>query len=147
MPDTKHCTRCRKDLPADQFSKGRGRKCRTCAAEYWQEWRSKPENVIKHLVCAAKNRAKKKGLPFDLHYTDLTLPDVCPVLGIPIIPGSKSSKSNSPSIDRFVPEKGYVKGNVQVISMLANELKGDDTLEQLRGLGQWITNEIAKRDE
>jgi hypothetical protein len=147
MPETKHCTTCKQDKPLDAFAKGRGRPCRVCAAAKWLEWRSHPENVMKHLICAAKNRAKKKGLPFDLKPGDLTLPEICPVLGIPIVPGSKSSKSASPSIDRFIPEKGYVKGNVQVISMLANELKGDDTLEQLRGLGEWITQEIAKRDE
>lgn len=141
----KICIKCKEEKPVSEFNKGRNG-CKACAAKYWLEWRSNPDNVIRHLIVNAKGRAKKKGLPFDLKPGDLKLPKVCPVLGIPIIPGRNSSKSNSPSLDRFIPEKGYVKGNVQVISMLANELKGADTLEQLRGLGDWIQAEIAKRD-
>lgn len=144
-PAIKTCIKCGEEKPLTKYNKKRT-ECKACQAVYWQEWRSHPENVMKHLLMSAKFRAKKKGVPFELKHGDLKLPKVCPVLGIPIIPGSKSSKSNSPSIDRFIPEKGYVKGNVQVISMLANELKGDDTLEQLRGLGDWIQVEIAKRD-
>jgi hypothetical protein len=45
--------------------------------------------------------------------------------------GEKRS-DNSPSLDRLVPEKGYVAGNVRVISDKANRLKGDRTLSQLQ---------------
>ena len=62
---------------------------------------------------AAKQRTKKQGLPFDLSPLDLKeigIPDVCPVLGIPInkAPGDGSGErnDNSPSLDKFIPSLG-----------------------------------------
>jgi hypothetical protein len=34
-------------------------------------------------------------------------------------------------LDKIVPELGYVKGNVQVISTLANTMKNQASIEQL----------------
>lgn len=80
---------------------------------------------------SAKCRAKKKGLPFAITIDDVVVPEVCPLLGIPLERGMKGFNANSPSLDRIIPEKGYVKGNVWVISMRANSIKRDATLEEL----------------
>lgn len=79
-----------------------------------------------------KVRAKKKGLPFDLTLEDLFFPDLCPVLGIPMVERSGKFNDNSPSIDRLIPEKGYVKGNVRIISYRANRIKCHATIDDLR---------------
>ena len=79
-----------------------------------------------------KHRAKKKGLPFNLTLEDLPFPAVCPILGIPLIVRSGSFHDNSPSIDRLVPERGYVKGNVAIVSYRANRIKDYGTLDELR---------------
>lgn len=144
--DVKICNKCGEKQTISAFSKGRDA-CKACVRLYWDEWRSKPENVLKHLVSSARGRAKKKGIPFNITYKDLTIPKTCPVFGIPIIPGSKSSLSNSPSIDRFIPELGYTKGNVQIISMMANQIKGSDSIENLRGLADWIYDELESRNK
>ncbi len=90
----------------------------------------KEKNLKQYLISAAKFRAKKKGVPFDLYPDDFEIPDVCPVFGHAFEPPKKNAWW-SPSLDRIKPELGYVKGNVQVISMRANMIKGDASLEEL----------------
>ena len=101
---------------------------------------------------AAKQRAKRQGLPFNLSPLDLKelgIPDVCPVLGIPInkSPGDGSGErnDNSPSLDKFIPELGYVKGNVQVISWRANRIKSDGTPEEWQRIAEWCQQENVRR--
>ena len=62
---------------------------------------------------------------------DVVIPDVCPCLGTPIVPGEEGGIENSPSVDRIDPSKGYVKDNVWVISYRANRIKNDSTFEEL----------------
>lgn len=85
-----------------------------------------------------KYRAKKKGVPFDLTLEDLVFPETCPILGIPLVMRAGSFHDNSPSIDRMIPEEGYVKGNVQIISYRANRLKAHGTLDDLRKIVAWM---------
>jgi hypothetical protein len=80
----------------------------------------------------AKSRAVKKGIDFDLTVEDIIIPDICPVLGIPLFMGTKKRHDNSPSLDRIDNSKGYVKGNVRVISWRANHLKSDSNIQELR---------------
>ena len=76
------------------------------------------------MVQSAKQRAKKIGVPFDLDVEDLIpLPEVCPVLQIPLDMDSERLANNSATLDKVVPSKGYVKGNVVVISHRANKIK------------------------
>lgn len=84
---------------------------------------------------AAKARAKKKGVPFDLTPEDITIPETCPILGIPLIWRTRTGKGerdHAPALDRIKNSEGYVKGNVQVISTRANRWKNDMTLEDAK---------------
>lgn len=80
---------------------------------------------------AAKGRANRQGLPFDIQPEDIVIPTTCPILGIKLISKKGGRTNNTPSLDRIRPEKGYVKGNVRVISWRANRLKNDASLEEL----------------
>lgn len=82
------------------------------------------------MLIAAKCRAKERGLPFDIELKDIIIPNICPLLSIPLIK-SKSWSPNCPSLDRIIPSLGYVKGNVWVISGKANVMKSDATLEEM----------------
>lgn len=80
---------------------------------------------------AARTRAKAKNIPFDITVEDIgQVPSTCPILNIPLKAGAKSN--NSPSLDRIIPSLGYVKGNIWIISSLANSIKGSKSLEDLR---------------
>jgi len=83
-------------------------------------------------------------LPFDLDESDLIIPEFCPVLGIPIFfEDGNGPKSHSPSIDRLIPSKGYVKGNIHVISRKANRIKNDATLDELEKVYKWLKNKLS----
>ena len=75
-----------------------------------------------------------KELPFDITIEDFIMPDRCPALGLTLNYEFKNSGKfapNSPSLDRRIPELGYVKGNVQVISAKANWIKSNATPDEL----------------
>jgi hypothetical protein len=93
-----------------------------------------PAIAISH----AKYRAKKAGIPFAITVDDIPVPARCPVLNIPLIAGEKPTP-NSPSIDRTDNSKGYVPGNVRVISRAANLLKGECTVLDIVRLLEYMT--------
>lgn len=107
---------------------------------YNYTWRLK--NPVKYLLQTAKSRAKNSGLDFNIDESDILIPDICPVLCIPLFirQGSKDSgkNPNNPSLDRIDSSKGYIKGNVQVISWRANDLKKDGTLEEFIKLVEFM---------
>ena len=89
-------------------------------------------NREKCLLQKARQRARKKSLPFSLTEEDIVIPDTCPVLGIQLFSGEGVMCDNSPNLDRIIPEKGYVPGNVRVISQRANRIKSNATAEEIR---------------
>ena len=58
----------------------------------------------------------------------------------------KINKNNSPSLDRIIPSKGYVIGNVMVISDLMNRMKQDSTFEDIEKLYNFY-KKIIKNDK
>jgi hypothetical protein len=96
------------------------------------------------LLNNARTRARKKGLPFDLVVEDLAVPDVCPALGIPLIKRVGRFHNNSPTLDRLIPELGYVKGNVRVVSYRANRIKYQASLEELEAVTAWLRRELER---
>ncbi|MBS7457681.1 hypothetical protein [Coralloluteibacterium stylophorae] len=89
--------------------------------------------VSRRLVRQTKYRARKRGIEFDLTHEDVPIPACCPVLGIPLYRaiGAKAQGPNSPSLDRIDPNRGYVRGNVLVVSSKANSIKNNATPREL----------------
>ena len=78
----------------------------------------------KALVYLAKQRATKKGVPFDLDQHAKALQSridagFCELTGIPFRL-DESRSFDSPSLDRIVPELGYTYANVRVVCYAMN---------------------------
>ena len=79
-----------------------------------------------------KHSAFTQGLDFDLDYKDLELPKYCPILGVKLIYGKGINHPNNATVDKIVPSKGYIKGNIIIISRLANVMKNNASLKELK---------------
>lgn len=88
------------------------------------------------LVSKIKDRARIKGLEFDLSWEDVVAPDVCPVLGIPV--SKELSKEHWPTVDRIDNTRGYTRDNIRVISNRANRIKSDASIEELEAIVEYI---------
>ncbi|MDE1816589.1 MAG: hypothetical protein KGI11_08535 [Thaumarchaeota archaeon] len=85
-------------------------------------------NPRKRLYSLIKERSLKRGLDFNLQEEDIILPQKCPYLGVEFIVGDKNYGY---SVDRINNEKGYIKGNIEVICILANKMKNIASKDQL----------------
>ena len=94
------------------------------------------DSHLKTLLTHLKNRAKLKNLEFDLDFEYLKplAVDFCPVFNIELFWADKRQKNcgNSPSVDRIDSTKGYLKGNVQIISNRANIIKNNATTAEIK---------------
>jgi hypothetical protein len=142
------CRQCNSKLIENQnWSLGRKKVsdyiCKSCKRAYMQEyfsknreeikaqrWTFRRQNIGKILYQRIKAKCKKNNIPFNLEETDIIVPSICPVFGFPLIVG-REDHYNSPSLDRIDPNKGYIKGNIEVISMKANMIKNSATPEEL----------------
>jgi hypothetical protein len=105
-------------------------------------WKRRQEEPDRALWQRARKRAADRGIPFDLPFDEVVIPPNCPVLGIPLKVGGERSP-NSPSLDRIIPKRGYVSGNVRVISDRANRLKSDRDLQSLRACAAQSSGALA----
>lgn len=104
-------------------------------AYYIKRKYNEPERYLRE---AARCRSVKKNIDFNLALEDIHIPEYCPALGLKLFASDGKATDNSPSLDRIDNTKGYIKGNVQVISNKANRLKGDATLEDIEKLYKWM---------
>ena len=103
-----------------------------------QEWRRK--NPEKYLIQAARSRATMYGLRFTLKEDDIRIPTHCPILGIKLRKNIGGMKDNSVSIDRINNRKGYTPDNIVVVSLRANRLKSDASLDELKKITKFYSN-------
>lgn len=131
-----HCQMC--ETPISEKSKSiksmSKTLCKECESFKWEntsdeeKWKACISNNLK----GARHRASIQQVPFSIKLEDFTYETECPVYGIPYT--YLGPRDSSPSLDRLVPEKGYVKGNVKIISMKANADKSNMSIEHLEKL-------------
>lgn len=143
---SKKCRGCNQDKDIVEFwlvkkyYDGFDYKCKSCRSNEYNN------TYISKMFSRAKKRAKETNVPFTITKEDISVPDVCPVLGIPLEFGGGTgveNRANSPSLDRIIPELGYVPGNIAVISYRANLLKSNGTLEEHKMLVEWLTRTLG----
>lgn len=93
---------------------------------YRTKWRSKRSN------------AKSRGVEFNLDFGLIEWPTHCPVLGMELDYFAEGVQENSPSFDRYDSTKGYVEGNVTIMSRRANRIKNDGSLEELKKIVNFL---------
>ena len=156
----KVCTKCNTHKPLNEFyNKVRGitdrlaTECKSCAKKYIAN-----KCPITKWFQTKKSNAKRDGIEFTIKLTDIPgvkikewnghqnriswkatqYPKVCPILKIKLDWGMNGYNDNSPSLDRIDPTEGYVKGNVMMMSALANRMKQNATPEQLKQFSRYI---------
>jgi hypothetical protein len=120
----------------------RRRKCNERAAKTkpWVTRRKRRPEA--YLLNVAKQRSLKKNMEFSITVEDLCMPEFCPLLGVKLDSYSDNVDVH-PSIDRIDSSKGYVKGNVWIISHRANRIKSDATFEELIKIGLALQGVVA----
>jgi hypothetical protein len=103
------------------------------SAKKHQASRADFEFCMKTRLPSLRYRAKQKNFPFDLTVEDLILAynKTCPYLGMELRIDAPPNSRNSLSIDRIDSSKGYVKGNIEIISTQANKMKDNATRDEL----------------
>ena len=157
----KQCSKCRRVLSVKMFFKeasapdGLRCDCKQCKRKTTDEWAVQNPITVQtaQMLCSARKRAKDKKIPFNLdsNYIRSRVLSHCPILGIPLEwsalrNNGTTALPNSPSLDRIDPERGYVKGNVWIISYRANMIKSNATHEELKlvtkAVGEAIVNSL-----
>jgi hypothetical protein len=93
--------------------------------------KARRESKERRLLHGAQKRSNLKGLEINIKLEDIIIPPTCIYLGIPL-------DSTNASLDRIDSTKGYIKGNIQVISALANRMKNDATIEELKAFATGV---------
>lgn len=101
-----------------------------------KEWAK--ANPTRSLLANAKNRAKKKNLEFNIELADIIIPEFCPITNLKLETGPGKIHYASPTLDRIDNSKGYIKGNVAVISNKANKHKGELSIEEIKQLYLYV---------
>lgn len=108
------------------------------------------EDPVYSLFVRAKERAKKRNILFDIdkEYLKSIYPknNRCPILDIDFQLGFlneiKKNKDYAPSLDRIIPDKGYVKGNLVIVSFIANRVKNNVSVETLEKIVNFYKNNL-----
>ena len=111
------------------------------------------EDKLKLMVKRAEKRAKVKNVNFNITWEDVEYVDACPILEIPLNWGETTNEGgrniDTPSLDRINPSLGYIKGNVRIISTLANMMKSSANREQIqafcKNIFKYLDNEEIVR--
>lgn len=145
------CHKCGQFLPISEFAKhpfyhyrdGHEVRCRKCRTEQGREEKKNYEGeyallkVLQVRFLAARDRAKRKNLPFNI--TKEYIKELwdkqngkCAISGIDMTFEQCNGRiPTNVSIDQINPNEGYVIGNIQLVCMAVNQFKSDLNMEEV----------------
>ena len=139
------CKSCNQKYNREHYKENREKKLaytrteqvRTRNKEKYQGQRRDKLYVLRRLLAEARRRARNKELSFDLtmEWLETMIVSHCPITLQPIdwlkeqVVNGKPGR-NSPSIDRIIPELGYVQSNCSIISHRGNAIKSSGTIDE-----------------
>jgi hypothetical protein len=149
------CNSCELEKEEIEFpirnEKGRIRKYRTICYDCkrikqrinYKNYKQNNPFLARHTKMKAS--CKLRNIPYDLDeiYLKEIWTGFCPITGVQLIWSTENAQSildNSAELDRFIPEKGYVKGNVTWICRKMNNLKSNGTNQDFKSLLYWMEN-------
>jgi len=164
----KFCHKCQTSKPEVEFHRCKSKKdvlqskCKACASSIFSKsYADDPDKFRKRanaynakapwrgMLRSARKRAKDRRVPFSITMEDLRavwpVDGRCPILGVPLERklGSPGAGKYSLTLDAFIPELGYVPGNICVISHQANAVKQDVTDPTiLERVANWMRTKI-----
>ena len=127
----------------DKVGKKRFNKCKSCERDRAEK--NYKINPIPQMLSNSKIRAKEKRVPHTITTSDLKKiwpkDNRCPVLKSPFDMGLKFGRNRSlaPSLDKIIPKKGYVPGNIVIVSDIVNRVKSDATLDDMKKILDYYT--------
>ena len=141
----KVCDNCEQSLNLGKFSliekwninSDTKNTCKKCSIKIKQteklnrDWKV---DAAKLLYSNIKSRCKRIGREFSIELEDILIPEKCPVFGFDLKREDRQTWMCAPSVDRIDSSKGYIKGNITVVSRRANIIKRDATIQELEQL-------------
>ena len=134
------CSKVWKAAYARSWYKKEERPCRKAAME---RQRLKREKDIQYrLWTHSRKSARERELEHTISVEDIHVPEYCPVFKVPM----EYKGPFTPTLDRIDSSKGYVKGNVQVLSWKANTMKSNATSQELILFALWVLGLDVKKE-
>ncbi len=136
-----------KEVGAKSFKIGKTRSCGCSTKAFLSKANSvhgKGDSPEYEMLRRIKHKSKQYGIRFNLDISDIHIPEFCPLLGIPLRTNNGTPKFDSASLDKIDPALGYVRGNVWVISLKANQMKSNASLEEVKLLATNFEKKIKE---
>lgn len=160
----KKCNNCFLDKPLEDFwpcrgtPDGRQYECSECMVKHTRtiakaaEERDKaikasdPKNydaaIVAQLYYMSRKRAKQKSVEHTITKDDIKLVHICPIRNVTMSRSTGKFNNDSYTLDRVDSSRGYVPGNVRVISWKANNLKSDLSVGDIVRLLAYMKGEL-----
>lgn len=145
--------------------------CKKCFKEIQKEWEEKVNykekykdrikknnklwynnNYLKIKIRDCIERAIKINVPYDTkedlynYLNPIYKKGICECCSKKLVIGSKNMpENNSPSLDRLIPEKGYVIGNISLLCNRCNTLKSNATPDELFIIADWYKTKLNNK--